>query len=126
MELGNTVKITADRESEKYKKQIEKGIIPLKSPMLTISPGVAGIDAVSSPTEQYYASRGLSTTVVGNKLIDIVHLHLKEWLDCIRNGGTTSANIEKAFEEGVTILMAHKSYLEKRRVTWDPVKEKII
>ena len=51
---------------------------------------------------------------------------VKEWIDCIRNGRTPSANIERAFEEGVTILMAHKSYIEKRRVEWDPVGRKIV
>ena len=31
-----------------------------------------------------------------------------------------------AFEEGVTCLMAQKSYLEKRQVRWDPVTRKIV
>ena len=53
-------------------------------------------------------------------------LHIKEWIDCIRNGGTPSANIERAFEEGMTIMMAHRSYVEKRRTEWDPVNRKIV
>jgi len=32
----------------------------------------------------------------------------------------------KAFEEGIACLMAHKSYVEKRRVEWDPVNRKIV
>ncbi|GAG52843.1 unnamed protein product, partial [marine sediment metagenome] len=44
----------------------------------------------------------------------------------IRNGGQTSANIERTFEEGVACVMASKSYLEKRRVEWDPINRRIV
>jgi hypothetical protein len=49
-----------------------------------------------------------------------------QWIECIRTRGTPSYNIEPTFEEGVTCLMAHKSYLEKRRVEWDPNNKKIV
>lgn len=126
MELGGSISITADNNSTRYKQKIEDGTIETNTPMLTVSPGSGMIDAVSSATEKYYASRGLTSTVVNGRRIDVTHLHLKEWIDCIRNGGTPSDDIEKAFEEGITVLMAHKSYLEKRRVEWDPVHRKII
>jgi predicted dehydrogenase len=126
MELGGTVTITADSNSTRYRKKIQEGIIETKNPMLTISAGSGSIDAVTSATEKYYASRGLTSTVINGRRVDITHLHLKEWIDCIRNGGETSANIERAFEEGVTVLMAHRSYLEKRQVQWDPDLKKII
>ncbi len=125
MELGGTLTISADNDSIKYKKQIEAGLIDTNSPMLSVSPGSGNIDAVSSASEKYYASRGLTSTVINGKEVDTTHLHLKEWIDCIRNGGETSANIERAFEEGVTVLMAQKSYVEKRRVEWDPVLRRI-
>lgn len=126
MELGESLHITADYESTRYKKQIESGLIDTNSPMLSIQPGSGKIDAVSSATEKYYASRGLTTTNINGQAVDVTHLHMKEWIDCIRNGGEPSANIERAFEEGVTCLMAHKSYLEKRQVSWDPVNRKIV
>ena len=126
MELGGTISITADYDSTKYKDKIEKGLIDTNNPMLTVSPGSGKIDAVSSATEKYYASRGLTSTMIGGRIIDVTHLHLKEWIDCIRNGGIPSDDIEKAFEEGITVLMAHKSYIEKRRVEWDPVLRKIV
>jgi len=126
MELGESVIITADYDSTKYKQKIESGIIDTNSPMLTVSPGSGNIDAVSSATEKYFASRGLTSTVINGKEVDVTHLHIKEWINCIRNGGTPSDNIEKAFEEGITVLMAHKSYLEKRRVEWDPIQRKIV
>jgi predicted dehydrogenase len=126
MELGNAISITADGESTRYKKQIEAGIIDPSGPMVSFNPSSGKIDAVTSATEKYYAARGLTTTTINGRNVDVTHLHIKEWIDCIRNGGTPSANIERAFEEGVTCLMAHKSYVEKRRTVWDPVNRKIV
>jgi predicted dehydrogenase len=126
MELGESLHITADYESTRYKKQIEAGLIDTDSPMISIQPGSGQIDAVSSATEKYYASRGLTTTNINGQSVDVTHLHMKEWINCIRNGGLPSANIERAFEEGVTCLMAQKSYLEKRQVSWDPVNRRIV
>ncbi len=126
MELGGSLSVTVDNNSTKYAQKIKDGIIETGSPMFTASPGSSSIDAVSSASERYYSSRGLTSTVVNGKTTDVTHLHLKEWIDCIRNGGETSANIEMAFEEGITILMAQKSYIEKRRVEWDPVLRKIV
>ena len=126
MGLGGTLSITADYDSTKYKDKIEKGLIDTNGPMLTVSPGSGKIDAVSSATEKYYASRGLTGTIINGRVVDVTHLHIKEWIDCIRNGGTPSDDIEKAYEEGITVLMAHKSYVEKRRVEWDPIQRKIV
>ncbi len=126
MELGGSLKITFDYNSTRYKKQIEEGILDTNQPMITVSPGSGAVDATSSATEKYYTSRGLTSTFVDGRHIDVTHLHIKDWLDCIRNGGTPQVSIDKAFEEGVAVMMAHKSYVEQRRVEWDPVKRKII
>ena len=127
MELGGSLSITADRNSTRYKEHIEQGIIDTSVPMISISPGSGGdIDAITSATEKYYASRGLTTTNINGRRVDVTHLHIKEWIDCIRNGGQTSANIERAFEEGVACVMANKSYLEKRRMEWDPINRRIV
>jgi hypothetical protein len=126
MELGSAISITADGDSTRYKKQIEAGLIDPSGPMVSFNPNSGKIDAVTSATEKYYAARGLTSTTINGRQVDVTHLHLKEWIDCIRNGGTPSANIERAFEEGVTIMMAHKSYVEKRRMVWDPINRKIV
>ncbi len=126
MELGSSVQITVDPDSTKYKQQIKDGILDTNGPLLTVSPGQGTLDAVTSATEKYYSSRGLTSTVVNGKSVDVTHLHLKDWIDCIRSGGTPNCDIEKAYAEGVAILMAHKSYVEKRRVEWDPVQRKIV
>ena len=126
MELGSAISITADGDSTRYKGQIEAGLIDPSVPMISFNPNLGTIDAVTSATEKYYAARGLTTTNINGRQVDVTHLHIREWINCIRNGGTPSANIEMAFEEGVTCLMAHKSYVEKRRVEWDPVNRKIV
>jgi hypothetical protein len=94
--------------------------------MISFNPTSGKIDAVTSATEKYYAARGLTTTTINGRNVDVTHLHIKEWIDCIRNGGTTSANIDMGFAEGIACLMAHRSYLEHRRMEWDPVSKKIV
>ncbi len=126
MELGASLRLTADGESKRYQKLKQEGILPEDGPMLYYKPGSSGVDAVTSATAQYYADRGLDRTYVNGREVDILHLHLREWLNCIRYGGTPSANIEMAFEEGITSIMAHRSYVEKRRVEWDAENRKIV
>lgn len=126
MELGSSISITADGESLKYKKQIDAGLIDPSGPMISFNPTSGKIDAVSSATEKYYAARGLTTTTINGRQVDVTHLHIKEWIDCIRKRGTPSANMERAYEEGIACLMAHRSYLEHRRIEWDPVNKKIV
>ncbi len=125
MELGNNIVINADQNSTRYQEGIKSGLIDTRSPLLTYNPAAGQIDAVTSASEKYYASRGLTTTTINGRPVDVTHLHLREWLSCIRNGGTPSANIDMAYEEGIACLMAHLSYVEKRRVEWDPVNRKI-
>lgn len=126
MELGSSIKIIADGDSSRYKKQISEGSINTSEPMISLDGSSGKVDAVSGATSKYYTARGLTTTNINGLQVDTTYLHIKEWIDCIRNGGVTSANIERAFEEGITCTMATKSYLEKRRVEWDPVNKKII
>jgi predicted dehydrogenase len=126
MELGDSIKITADAESLRYKKQIESGLIDPSGPMISFNPNLGKVDAVTSATEKYYAARGLTTTTVNGHVVDVTYLHIKEWIDCIRSGRIPSANIDLGFEEGIACLMAHISYVEKRRVEWDPVSKRIV
>jgi len=126
MELGASMVIKADTDSTKYKELIHNGTINPYVPIVSTGPGARSVDAITSATAKYYISRGLGTTTINGKEVDVTHLHIKEWLNCIRNGGTPSCNIECAWEEGVTCQMANISYLEKRPVEWDPVNKKII
>ena len=126
MEIGGSLQITADQNSSRYEKQIKNGTIDTATPMISVSQGSDEIDAVTSATAKYYASRGLTSTNINGKSVNLTYLHIREWVNCIRTGETPSVNIERAFEEGITCLMAHKAYIEKRRVEWDPIDMRII
>jgi hypothetical protein len=126
MQVSGSLSVTADRSSTRYEQKIEDGIIKPSMPMFTYQPGFKGIDAVTSATEEYFASRGLLYTYRGGRRVSAYHLHIAEWLDVIRNGGETSCNIERGFEEAITCHMATRSYQEGRKVTWDPVRRRIV
>jgi len=115
MEVGSNLVVTVDYGSTRYKDKIKNKIIDLSLPLFTFRPGAKGIDTVTSATERYFARR-----------VDTTHLHLKEWLTCIREGGQPSCNIDRGFEEAITCHMATRSYLEGRKVYWDPQRRKIV
>ena len=126
MELGNDIKITIDKDSTQFKASIASGVIDTSAPALSFNPNAGQIDAISSASEKYFASRGLSKTKINGLNVDVTHLHLREWIQCIREKKLTSANIDMAYEEGIACLMAHRSYIEKRQVRWDEKLRKII
>ncbi|HBX46946.1 MAG TPA: oxidoreductase, partial [Porphyromonadaceae bacterium] len=113
-----------DPRSEQYKEKIEKGIIKPGEPFYQYIPG-RSVDAVSSATELYFAKRGLLYSYVGGKRYDTTFLHLKEWLSCIRHGGTPACGIDQAFQEAITAHMGTRAYLEGRTMYWDAEKEEI-
>ena len=126
MEVSNILSITADRDSERYAEKIKQGIIPTDTPFFTYVPGQSKVDAVTSATELYFAKRGLLYTYVGGKRYDTTHLHMREWLECIRQGQTPSCNIDQAFHEAMTAHMGTRAYLEGRTMYWDKDKEEIV
>jgi predicted dehydrogenase len=126
MRVGGDLEVYADWESTRFKEKIEKGVIDTSLPLFTFQPGSKGIDAVTSATEKYFASRGLMYTYREGKRMDVTFLHIKDWLDCIRNGGLPRCNIEQGFQEAITCHMATRSYLEGRKVEWDPIERKIV
>jgi predicted dehydrogenase len=126
MEVSNILSITADRDSERYAEKIRQGIIPTDKPFFTYVPGQSKVDAVTSATELYFAQRGLLYTYIGGKRYDTTHLHMREWLECIRQGQTPSCNIDQAFQEAMTAHMGTRAYLEGRAMYWDKEKEEIV
>lgn len=118
--------VTADSESTQYKDRLESGIINPKYPIYTYSPGSKQIDGVTSATSRYFANKGLLYTYREGKRVDPTHLHIKDWLDSIRNGSQPRCNIEVAFHEAVTCHMATESYFQGRRIEWDPVNRKLV
>jgi predicted dehydrogenase len=126
MEVGYSLNVTADWESTRYKEKIMNKIINTSLPLFTYRPGLKGIDTVTSATERYFMTRGLMYTMRGGRPVNTTHLHIKDWLDSIRNGGEPSCNIDRGFEEAITCHMATLSYLEGRKVEWDPVNRKVV
>lgn len=132
IELSDSLTIYADRESTKYKEKIEKKVINPELPIYTYIPGRNNVDAIASPTEKYFASRGLLYTYRGGKRVDTTHLHIKEWLDCIRESIAQnkliqpSCNIDQGFEEAISAHMATIAYRENRKVFWDAENQKVV
>jgi predicted dehydrogenase len=126
MEVSNILSITADSNSERYAEKIKNGIIPTDKSFFTYVPGQSKVDAVTSATELYFAQRGLLYTYVDGKRYDTTHLHMREWLECIRQGQTPSCNIDQAFMEAMTAHMGTRAYLEGRTMYWDKNKEEIV
>ena len=128
MKIGNTLEIKADRNSTKYGEKIKKGLIDPNKPIFSYIPGKDKVDAVTSATEKYFASRGLLYTYRNGKQVDTTHLHLREWLNHIRldDGSQPSCNIDRAFEEAMAAHMGTISYKEGRKTYWDYENERII
>lgn len=126
LELGRILSVWVDKKSIKYKSRIEAGIIDPSAPFVNYMREQQGVDAISSATAKYYADRGLESTYRSGRQLSTTRLHLAEWLDCIRNNGKTSCNIDRGFEVAVAAHMATRSYLEGRKVMWDEDAETII
>jgi predicted dehydrogenase len=52
--------------------------------------------------------------------------HQRNFIDCVRSGETPRCGIDRAFEEGVTIVMSVESFFKERKVKWDAAKEEIV
>jgi len=123
---ASSMSVMADSGSTRYKEKIEKGIIDTSLPMFTYTPGAKGLDAVTSATEKYFAGRGLLYTYRGGKRYDTTHLHLLEWLEAIRNNGTTSCDVEMGRQEAITAHMGTMAYLTGKKIEWDHVNNRVI
>ncbi len=125
MELDMNLVAYADRDSTQYRNAIYDGVIPTDRPIITHTPGRDGIDAISSPTEQYFASRGLLFTYQGGRRVDTTHLHIKEWLNGIRHGTKVSCGMQESIEEAISAHLGTVSYREGKKTFWNPDKKRI-
>ncbi len=124
IELGRTLNITIDPQSTLYKDKIEQGIITPGEPFYRYASGKS-IDALSSATEMYFAERGLLFSYVGGKRYNTTFLHMREWVECVRQHKQPSCGIQEAFEEAITAHMGTRAYLEGRTMYWDEEKQEI-
>ncbi|NNK61632.1 MAG: Gfo/Idh/MocA family oxidoreductase [Gemmatimonadetes bacterium] len=126
MQVGQTLNVTADPYSTRYREKIDDAVIDPSRPMFSYNPRTSGVDAVTSATAAYFAQRGLLYTWRDGKMVNSYHLHIKEWIDAIRGHAQTSCGIEEGFQEAITCHMATRAYRENRRVRWDPVARRIV
>ena len=126
MEVGRNLTVTVDDQSTRYKEKIERGIIDTSLPLFSYRSGSEGIDAITSATEKYYFEKGFMYTFKAGRRVDSTYLHLKDWLNAIRNGGQPKCDIDRGFEESIACHMATLSYLQNRKVEWDPVNRRVI
>jgi predicted dehydrogenase len=122
LEIGGEINLSVDPGAKLYQKYLKNDMIqPNKAICLNNAESIK-LDGISSATEKYFASRGLLYTTHNGKMMDTTHLHLAEWLHAIRTGSTTSCNIDRAFEEGITAQMATLAYREEKVKRWDGEK----
>lgn len=77
----------------------------------------AGLDPrLAIPDPEYSFKRGEAE----------VTSHQRDWIDSIRSGQVPRCGMDRAFEEGVTIVMSVESFFKERKVKWDPVNEAIV
>ncbi|MCK5652812.1 MAG: Gfo/Idh/MocA family oxidoreductase [Gemmatimonadetes bacterium] len=126
MEIGSGLTVNAERQSTRFQGKIEENLIDPSRPMFTYQPGFRGVDAITSATAEYFASRGLLYTYRHGRRVNAYNLHIAEWLDVIRNGGRTSCDIEQGFQEAITCHMATRAYQLGRQVEWDSVNRRIV
>lgn len=119
MRIGSQLEVMADRHSKKYKDQIDAGLIDINKPLYEYAPGKQSVDGITSATAKYFAEKGMLYTYQNGRRVDPTHLHIKEWLDCVRSGGLPSCNVVQAFEEAVTAHMATMSLREGKKTVWN-------
>ncbi len=125
LNVSNKLLLSATKESVRYKTYIDEGLIKPDETFYTYIPGETNVDALTSPTQAYFAQRGLLYTYAGGRRYDTTHLHMREWLYCIRAGGQPSCDIDAAFDEAMAAHMGTRAYLEGRTMFWDKDKEEI-
>ncbi|MCK4930559.1 MAG: Gfo/Idh/MocA family oxidoreductase, partial [Candidatus Aminicenantes bacterium] len=86
MEVGSGLTVNADYDSTRFEEKIKAGVIDTSLPLFSYRPGSKSIDAITSATEKYFATKGLMYTYQRGRQVDLTHLHVKEWIDCIRTG----------------------------------------
>ena len=126
MKLGNSLTVYADRQSTRYKEQIQSGLIDPDVPIYTYIPGRKNVDSVATATEQYFAARGLLYTYRGGRRVDTTHLHIAEWLQSIREGTQPSCDIDQAFEEGIAASMGILAQRTNRTIFWDKDNQQVV
>jgi predicted dehydrogenase len=125
MELSNALTVYADPRSTRYEEMIKDKVVDPGTPLYAYDPRAKGVDGITSATAAYFANKGLLYTYRDGKRVDSTHLHIREWLSCIRHGGDPSCGIEEGFQEAIAAHMSCIAYRTGRRVEWDHTARRI-
>jgi len=125
MQVDAGLRVWPELNSEKYRNIEMVKNLPEGEPMIHYQGGKQ-VDGISSATSRSFENKGIHNMWIDGKVINTAHLHLVDWINCIRNGGTPRCHIQLGFEEAITIIMAATSYREKRKVEWDPHHQRIV
>ncbi|MFH1067984.1 MAG: Gfo/Idh/MocA family oxidoreductase [Candidatus Glassbacteria bacterium] len=127
MDLSQGVNVYADSQSKMYKKWLDSGSVKPDEPIISFRDVAGkGIEAITAATAQWTVSKGLLYTYRGGRLVNTTYLHIKDWIEHIRDGNQNSmCNIDDGFQEAITAHMATYSYRYGTRVRWDAQNEQI-
>ena len=126
LELGAALTVYADPRSTRYADMLKNDTVKTDVPMYSYDPRAKGVDGVTGATAKYFADKGLMYTFRDGKRVDSTHLHIREWLSCIRHGGTPSCGIEEGFQEAISAHMSTLSLRYGRRIEWDADNRRLL
>jgi predicted dehydrogenase len=56
----------------------------------------------------------------------IVTSHMQDFVDCTRSRERPRCDVDRAFEEAVTLIMSVEAWRRDKKVWWDPIREEIV
>ena len=128
MDLTGGLNIFEDKYSKRYKDKDAKAELRqvIKS-LIVQSEGRKKLEAITAATEKWTIDKGLLYTFTPEgKMVNTTMLHVKNFFDCVVSRKKTSCNEDIGFQEAITAHMATQSYLQGRKIVWDPVRKRIV
>jgi predicted dehydrogenase len=123
MQIGAKVEVFPDPRSKKYAEKLRSGEFSPNTSIIEYNSNSPEVDGISSATTKYFMQKGMMYTNENGKRISPTYLHIREWLDSIRNGTPTSCNINEAYVEAISTHMSAEAYKKGRKIYWDEVKK---
>ena len=128
MDFHGGLNVFIDRNSQQYQEKIKSGELKLLNPMLYYqTQSRRKIEEITSATERWTIDTGLLYTFTEEgRMIDTTSLHFKDFFDSMRSRKPAACNEDVGFKEAITAHMATQSYLQGRKIVWDPTKNDIV
>lgn len=83
-----------------------------------------------NPGNPVYSSKGVDDSVPETPLLqkeppDPILAHMGNWLECIRSGGRTNADMEMGYRQGIAVILGDAACRLGRKVVFDKQKREI-